>query len=120
MPGCLEVAELLCCGIDIHSGHARKQNPTISSSGKRLGRPPAEDTFEYGIRNEKEVQMLKKHIKKYSAQFMVLGQRDCCFFAENLNLLVPVLNLINNVSMVTIQLEMKENISVYSLWLSQE
>ena len=37
------------------SGHARKTNPSTSSGGKRLGRPPAEESqfsFEYTIRNE--------------------------------------------------------------------
>ena len=37
------------------SGHARKKSPTLSSKGKRYGRPPAEEskfTFEYSLRNE--------------------------------------------------------------------
>ena len=37
------------------SGHARKKSPTLSSKGKKYGRPPAEGskfTFEYSLRNE--------------------------------------------------------------------
>lgn len=40
------------------SGHSRKQNPTVSSSGKKVGRPPAEESqfsFHYSIRNEKGI-----------------------------------------------------------------
>ena len=40
------------------SGHKRKSNPTMTSNGKRLGRPPAEDSkfsFEYCLRDEKGV-----------------------------------------------------------------
>lgn len=40
------------------SGHPRKLCPTVSSKGKRVGRPPAEDScfsYEYYIRNEKGV-----------------------------------------------------------------
>ena len=40
------------------TGHKRKTNPTLTSSGKRLGRPPAEKSrfsFEYYVRNEKEI-----------------------------------------------------------------
>lgn len=36
------------------SGHARKQNPTVSSNGKKVGRPPAENSkfsFYYSIRD---------------------------------------------------------------------
>ena len=39
-------------------GHPRKACPTVSAKGKRVGRPPAEDscfTYEYYIRNEKGV-----------------------------------------------------------------
>lgn len=38
------------------SGHQRKEIPTLSQRGKRVGRPPAEDShfsFEYTIQNEK-------------------------------------------------------------------
>ena len=40
------------------SGHSHKQNPTMSSSGKKVGRPPAEESqfsFHYSIQNEKGI-----------------------------------------------------------------
>ena len=40
------------------SGHPRKPNPVTTSSGKRMGRPPAEESqysFEYTLRNESGV-----------------------------------------------------------------
>ena len=40
------------------SGHKRKTNPTLTSNGKRLGRPPAEEStfsFEYYVRNERGI-----------------------------------------------------------------
>ena len=40
------------------SGHPRKCNPSTSSNGKRVGRPPAEDSmfsFNYSLRNDKGV-----------------------------------------------------------------
>ena len=38
------------------SGHKRKSNPAVSSNGKRLGRPPAEEskfTFQYCLHDER-------------------------------------------------------------------
>lgn len=40
------------------SGHKRKSNPSVSSKGKRLGRPPAEESkfsFDYCLINEKGI-----------------------------------------------------------------
>ena len=40
------------------SGHKRKTNPTLTSNGKRLGRPPAEESafsFEYTVQNERGI-----------------------------------------------------------------
>ncbi len=40
------------------TGHSRKSNPTLSSNGKRVGRPPAEKSgfsFTYSLRNEKGI-----------------------------------------------------------------
>ena len=40
------------------SGHKRKTNPKLTSTGKPLGRPPVDKskyTFEYNVRNEKNI-----------------------------------------------------------------
>ena len=40
------------------SGHPRKSNPSVTSSGKRVGRPPAEGSkfsFEYTLQNEQNI-----------------------------------------------------------------
>ena len=40
------------------SGHPRKSNPSVTASGKRVGRPPAEGSkfsFEYTLQNEQNI-----------------------------------------------------------------
>ena len=49
---------LHCKATKKSSGHSRKANPSVSSTGKRLGRPPAEEStfrFQYTLRNESGV-----------------------------------------------------------------
>ena len=61
------------------NGHPRRANPTVTANGKRVGRPPAEDSsfaHEYYIRNEKG-ESTYEYAKRHFAPYMALVQRGC-------------------------------------------
>ena len=67
-------------------GNQRKANPTLSAGGKRVGRPPAEESrfsFKYSIRNEKGIDV--RVCQKAFCSVYGFGPKKLLFLLKKLN-----------------------------------